>query len=95
MSNWILKENERLDDLIRDGMKIIQRTDGFCFSIDSVLLAHYVSIKNKDKIADLGTGTGSGQVVYVNSQKHTVKIQFESNQVKILPWSEVEEAENE
>lgn len=58
MSNWILKENERLDDLIRDGMKIIQRTDGFCFSIDSVLLAHYVSIKNKDKIADLGTGTG-------------------------------------
>lgn len=41
------------------------------------------------------TEEGSGQVVYVNSQKHTVKIQFESNQVKILPWSEVEEAENE
>lgn len=58
MNNWILKENERLDDLMRDGMKIIQRTDGFCFSIDSVLLAHYVSIKNKDRIADLGTGTG-------------------------------------
>ncbi|EFR42899.1 PSP1 domain-containing protein [Dialister micraerophilus] len=41
------------------------------------------------------TEEGSGQVVYVNSQKHTVKIQSESNQVKILPWSEVEEAENE
>lgn len=58
MNDWILKENERIDDLMRDNMKIIQPTDGFRFSIDSVLLAHYVSIKNKDKIADLGTGTG-------------------------------------
>ena len=26
-----LKENERIDDLERNGYQIIQRTDGFCF----------------------------------------------------------------
>ena len=55
---WQLREGERLDDLVRDGMKIIQRTDQFCFSMDSVLLAHYVNIRAKDRIVDLGTGTG-------------------------------------
>ena len=39
---WVLNEGERLDDLVRDDMKLIQRPDHFCFSVDSVLLAHYV-----------------------------------------------------
>lgn len=58
MNDWILHEGERLDDLVRDGMKVIQRPDQFCFSLDSVLLAHYVTVQKKDKIVDLGTGTG-------------------------------------
>lgn len=56
--NFELRDGERLDDLVRDGMRIIQRRDQFCFSVDSVLLAHFVSIKKRDKIVDLGTGTG-------------------------------------
>lgn len=58
MTDWLLREGERLDDLVRDGMRIIQRKDEFCFSIDSVLLAHYTVIRKQDVIADLGTGTG-------------------------------------
>jgi tRNA1(Val) A37 N6-methylase TrmN6 len=58
MSNWHIREGERLDDLVRDGMRLIQRPDQFCFSVDSVLLAHFVSVRKKDKIAELGTGTG-------------------------------------
>ena len=58
MNNWVLNEGERLDDLVRGDMKIIQRPDQFCFSLDSILAAHYVSIRKKDRIADLGTGTG-------------------------------------
>ena len=54
---FILHEGERLDDLVRDGMRIIQRPDQFCFSIDSVLLAHFVSLRKWERIADLGTGT--------------------------------------
>lgn len=49
---------ERLDDLVRDGMRILQRPDQFCFSIDSVLLAHFARVRRKDRVVDLGTGTG-------------------------------------
>ncbi len=58
MNDWKLKKGERLDDLVRDGMKIIQRPDQFCFSLDSVLLAHYVRLRKKDRVLELGTGTG-------------------------------------
>ena len=36
-----LKENERLDDLQRNGLQIIQKTDGFCFGMDAVLLSGF------------------------------------------------------
>ena len=52
MNNWVLNEGERLDDLVRGDMKIIQRPDQFCFSLDSILVAHYVLIRKKDRIAD-------------------------------------------
>ena len=54
-----LKENERIDDLQLDNLKIIQNTDGFCFGIDSVLLSDFAKeIKANSNIIDLGTGTG-------------------------------------
>lgn len=55
----ILKENERIDDLQLNNLKIIQRTDGFCFGIDSVLLSDFSkNIKKNCSVVDLGTGTG-------------------------------------
>lgn len=53
-----LLKDERLDDLVRGGLKIIQSPSAFCFSMDAVLLANFVSVKKGDKIVDLGTGTG-------------------------------------
>ena len=54
-----LKENERIDDLQFHNLKLIQNKDGFCFGIDSVLLADFAKeIPNKAKVLDLGTGNG-------------------------------------
>lgn len=53
-----LMENERLDDLQRNGLKIIQKTDGFCFGMDAVLLSGFASVKRGEKVLDMGTGTG-------------------------------------
>jgi tRNA1Val (adenine37-N6)-methyltransferase len=53
-----LKDNERLDDLQRNGYKIIQNKDGFCFGMDAVLLAGFAAVKPGEKSIDLGTGTG-------------------------------------
>ena len=53
-----LKGNERLDDLQRNNLKIIQKTDGFCFGMDAVLLSGFVLVKEGEQVLDLGTGTG-------------------------------------
>ena len=54
-----LKENERIDDLGYNGLKIIQKNDGFCFGMDSVILSSFVRVNKKCAIvADFGTGTG-------------------------------------
>lgn len=53
-----LMENERLDDLQRNGLKIIQKTDGFCFGMDAVLLSGFAQVKRGEHVLDLGTGTG-------------------------------------
>ena len=54
-----INENERIDDLKINNYKIIQKKDGFCFGIDSVLLSDFAQdIKNEAKVVDLGTGTG-------------------------------------
>jgi len=55
----ILKDNERIDDLQLNNLKIIQNKDGFCFGIDAVLLSDFAKdICNNSKVLDLGTGTG-------------------------------------
>lgn len=53
-----LKENERIDDLERNGYGIIQRTDGFCFGMDAVLLSGFIKVFPGEQVLDLGTGTG-------------------------------------
>ena len=54
-----LKENERIDDLELNNLKIIQNKNGFCFGMDSVLLSDFAkNIKSNTKVIDLGTGTG-------------------------------------
>ncbi len=70
---------ERLDDLGRAGFKIIQRPGEATFSLDAVLLAHFIRAAPGDSLCDLGTGTGvipllvaarggSGQIVAVELQ---------------------------
>ena len=55
----ILKDNERIDDLQLNNLKIIQNKDGFCFGIDAVLLSDFAKdIRNNSIALDLGTGTG-------------------------------------
>jgi len=53
-----IKENERIDDLQRNGYRIIQDSDRFCFGMDAVLLSGFATAKKGDRVLDLGTGTG-------------------------------------
>lgn len=53
-----LNPGERLDDLHRNGYKIIQSEKTFCFGMDAVLLSGYACVREGERVLDLGTGTG-------------------------------------
>ena len=54
----LLKNNERLDELHRNGYHIIQDPGRFCFGMDAVLLSGFAHVKKGETVLDLGTGTG-------------------------------------
>ncbi len=53
-----LKKSERIDELQRNGYRIIQDPDRVCFGMDGVLLSGFATAKKGDEVLDLGTGTG-------------------------------------
>lgn len=53
-----IREHERIDDLQRNGYRIIQNKDRFCFGMDAVLLSGFARVKPGERVLDLGTGTG-------------------------------------
>ena len=67
---------ERLDDLMMRGRKIFQCDGEFCFSIDSVLLAHFPTLKKNFRVLDLGTGTGVIPLLIANGVAHIQAIEL-------------------
>ncbi len=57
-TSFNLKQDEVIDDLQRDGLKIIQNKKFFKFGIDAVLLTYFCNPKKAVEIVDLGTGSG-------------------------------------
>ena len=56
--NNLVHDNERLDELHRNGYYIIQDPARFCFGMDAVLLSGFARAKRGERVLDLGTGTG-------------------------------------
>ena len=54
----LLRKNERIDELQRNGYKIIQNPEKFCFGMDAVLLSGFARVKAGETVLDMGTGTG-------------------------------------
>ena len=53
-----LRENEVIDDLEFEGLKLIQNKKWFKYGIDSVLLSDFAKIKKNMRVLDIGAGTG-------------------------------------
>ena len=50
--------DESIDDLQLNGLRLIQKQQGFRFGVDAVLLSHFANVKKKHRVIDLCTGTG-------------------------------------
>ena len=78
-----LLEGERLDDLMRSGRRIIQNKSEFCFSMDSVLIAHFPRFKKNFNVLDLGTGTGVIPLLIADEVKKICAIELNEKMAEI------------
>lgn len=53
-----IHDDEALTDLEINHWKVLQKKQGFRFSLDAVLLAHFAALKNGWRVCDLGCGSG-------------------------------------
>ncbi len=53
-----LNPGERIDDLQRDGYRLLQNENLFCFGMDAVLLSAFARVKDGEKALDLCAGNG-------------------------------------
>ena len=71
--SFYLLPGERLDDLNRGGLRILQKEKGFRFGTDAVLLADFAAPKPGERVADLGAGGGILSILMADAQP-TVQI---------------------
>ena len=55
---FLVKEGERVDDLLWNRLKLIQNPRWFCFGLDAVLLADFAQVFPGENVLDLCTGNG-------------------------------------
>lgn len=67
----MLNEYERIDQLLKEDLSIIQNPNVFSFSTDALLLGHFTHIRKNDKVLDLCSGNGILPLLlsYKSSQK--------------------------
>lgn len=54
-----LKKSDETADVILNGrLTVFQKATGYRFSVDALLLAHFVRLKKRNRVIDIGTGSG-------------------------------------
>ena len=57
-NNGLKRDGETIDEFFGGRLRILQKEKGYRFSIDSLLLADFVTLRRGDRVVDLGTGSG-------------------------------------
>ncbi|HES59868.1 MAG TPA: methyltransferase domain-containing protein, partial [Caldithrix sp.] len=74
MKNILTKMSEEtLDEILNSSFRLYQKKKGYRFSLDSLLLANFVSLKNTKSVIELGCGNG---VVTLILARHFSNVNF-------------------
>ena len=74
--NIVLGEYEVLEDMMLDGLKIVQDTRLYRFTSDSVLLSRFAKAKRGDNVADFCAGSGIVTFHFYALNKNTQNLRF-------------------
>ena len=74
MGKHTLERAAITEDSLFDGdLTCCQHTPGYRFSIDAVLIAHFVEVREFDRILDLGTGCGVIMLILLYRRQEMIK----------------------
>ncbi|NLH50523.1 MAG: tRNA1(Val) (adenine(37)-N6)-methyltransferase [Myxococcales bacterium] len=59
-------DDEDQQELLRGALVILQKKEGYRFSVDPILLTAFMEINQGDRVLDLGTGTGVMPIILAN-----------------------------
>jgi tRNA1Val (adenine37-N6)-methyltransferase len=54
----LIHDDETVESLFGGRLKILQKKKGYRYTIDSILLAHFVELKEEERLLELGAGSG-------------------------------------
>jgi tRNA1Val (adenine37-N6)-methyltransferase len=74
-------EEETLDEILNGGLRVFQKKKGYRFSLDSILLAHFVSMKKRSRFIDIGCGSGIILLILAKRfpNTHSVGLEIQEN----------------
>ncbi len=72
----VLSENEVLEDMCLDGLKIVQDTRLYRFTSDSVLLSRFAKAKKGAQVADFCAGSGIVALHFYALNRHVPNLSF-------------------
>ena len=75
----VINANERVDELGRNGYRIIQNPDRFCFGMDAVLLSDFAKVKEGDKVLDFCSGNG---IIPILMEAKTKAVSFKALEIQ-------------
>lgn len=78
-----------VDEILKGKLRIYQKKKGYRFSIDTLLLVSFISLKSKEKAIDLGTGSGIIPIILASSfpQTHWTGLEIQSDLAKMARQS--------
>jgi tRNA1Val (adenine37-N6)-methyltransferase len=54
----LIRDDETVETLFGGRLKILQKKKGYRYTIDSILLAHFIELKEDERLLELGAGSG-------------------------------------
>jgi len=65
-----ISQDERIEDLMCEGLKIIQNKNLYTFTSDSVVLANFIKLKSKERAVEIGSGSGIISILLSKKTKY-------------------------
>jgi tRNA1Val (adenine37-N6)-methyltransferase len=80
LKNKLKGEDETLDSFYRGSVLVLQKKDGYRFSVDAPLLADFIQTRRSDEILELGAGNGIiSLLLSIKPFKHITAVEIQES----------------